>query len=262
MDAMNLEMKHVTLGYKNKEVLSDVDFELRTGDIMCLLGPNGVGKTTLFKALLGFIKPFSGKITLNGTDISEWSRKEFARMVGYIPQTHNTPFPYKVEDVVLFGRTAHLGLLSSPSYKDRIIAGECMEMLGITRLKDRFFTELSGGERQMVIIARALAQQPHFLVMDEPTSNLDFGNQVKVMQKINELKNSSLGIIMATHSPDHAFVFGSKAMFISKGKTLKCGLADETITEERLHSVYGVDVSVFQSPIQNSNSRKVCLPLI
>jgi iron complex transport system ATP-binding protein len=259
---LKLEMKNVTLGYEKKEILSEIDFELQTGDILCLLGPNGVGKTTLLKALLGFIKPFKGTITLNNKDISQWGRKEFAQIVGYIPQTHNTPFPYKVEDVVLFGRTAHLGMLASPSKKDRIIGMECMDMLGIINLKDRYFTELSGGERQMVIIARALAQEPHFLVMDEPTSNLDFGNQVRVMKKINELKNNRLGIVMATHAPDHAFLFGSKAMFISRGKKLVSGIAEETITEEQLREVYGVDVKVFQAPDEHFLNRKVCIPII
>jgi iron complex transport system ATP-binding protein len=260
--SMKLEITNVSLGYGKKTVLSDIDLEVNTGEIVCLIGPNGVGKTTLFKAILGFLKPSSGHIYLNGTDVSRWNHKEFARCIAYVPQAHNTPFPFSVMDVVLFGRTAHLGVFDSPGRKDRIIAEECMELLNISHLKKQPFTQLSGGERQMVIIARALTQQPHFLIMDEPTSNLDFGNQIMVLNQIKELKNQSLGIFMATHSPDHAFLCGSKVVIMHNGHLFSFGDPETIITEESLKEVYGVDVMIFDSPEERTSSRKVCVPMI
>jgi iron complex transport system ATP-binding protein len=259
---MKLEIKNITVGYGKKTVLSGINLEVNTGEIVCLLGPNGAGKTTLFKAILGFFKPSSGAVFLDGIDVSRWKRREFARCIAYVPQAHSTPFPFTVKEVVLFGRTAHLGVFDSPGCKDHHIADECLDLLNITHLKHQLFTQLSGGERQMVIIARALAQQPHFLVMDEPTSNLDFGNQVKVLNQINDFKNNSLGILMATHSPDHAFMCGSKVAIVDNGRLTRFGDPETTITPKNLKDVYGVDVLVFDTPGAPGSTRKVCVPRI
>jgi iron complex transport system ATP-binding protein len=259
---MKLELRNIELGYGKRTVLSDINLEVNTGEIVCLIGPNGVGKTTLFKAILGLKKPTNGSIFLNGIDVSRWNHKEFARCIAYVPQAHNTPFPFSVLDVVLFGRTAHLGSFDSPGRKDRVIADECLDILNISHLRNQPFTQLSGGERQMVIIARALAQQPQFLVLDEPTSNLDFGNQVKVLNHINELKNKSLGIFMATHSPDHAFMCASKVVIVHNGGLMRFGDPETIITEESLKKVYGVDVLVINSPGKHETKRKVCVPMI
>jgi iron complex transport system ATP-binding protein len=259
---MKIEIKNAALGYGKDNILSGVNFEMREGEVVCLLGPNGAGKTTLFKTLLGFLKPLAGEILIDGQSVQNWGNSEFARKIAYVPQTHSTPFPYSVFQVVLFGRASHLGLFGSPGKKDRQIAEKCIEMLGIGHLKHRSFTQLSGGERQLTVIARALAQEPAFLVMDEPTSNLDFGNQVKVLKKINELRDESLGIFIATHSPDHAFLLNAKVLMVCSGKLQCYGEPAEIITETNMKQVYGVDVRVIGAYNDSGFDRNVCLPMI
>ncbi len=254
----NLEFHNTRMGYNGKTVLKEVNFSMSSGEIICILGPNGVGKTTLFKTILGFIPPISGEISLNGKNITDFSPKEFARMVAYVPQSHAIPFPYKVKDIVLFGRTVHMGMFQTPGRKDKRIALEAMELLEIRHLADRSFTELSGGERQMVIFARALAQEARFIILDEPTSNLDYGNQVRVIRKVNELKKQSVGILMATHSPDHALMVASRVIMINEGKLYKSGDPITTITAENLKNIYGIEVSV----LDTCDCGKVCVPVI
>jgi len=253
---MKLEIQNGMFGYAGNAVLKDVNFELNTGEIVCLLGKNGAGKTTLFKSMLGVLKPLSGSILLNGKPIEHWNRPQFARLVGYIPQARSLPFPFTVMDVVLFGRTAHLSAFGSPGKKDRILAEECMDLLHIAHLKNRTFTQLSGGEQQLVIIARALAQQPAFLIMDEPTSSLDFGNQINIIRQVNALKNNALGIMMATHSPDHAFMCNANVAVVHQGTLRKAGHANDIISELVLKEIYGVDVKV--RPLDDT--RLVCVP--
>jgi iron complex transport system ATP-binding protein len=259
---MILEIKNGVLGYGNNTVLSDINLELAMGETVCLLGKNGSGKTTLFKVLLGILKPFSGTILLNGIPIDNWNRKKFAQLVGYIPQARSLPFPFSVLDVVLFGRTAHLSTFTFPGKKDRIIAEECLDMLNISHLRDRIFTQLSGGEQQMVIVARALAQQPAFLIMDEPTSSLDFGNQIKIIKQINSLKNKSLGILMATHSPDHAFMCDANVAILHQKTIWKCGYSNDVITDKILKTIYGVEVKVCTMPSEYITTRRVCVPTV
>jgi iron complex transport system ATP-binding protein len=257
-----LQMKGAGLGYNGRAIVHDVDLEIRSGDILCLLGQNGAGKTTLFRTMLGFIRPVYGTISLDGRDLSRLSPKEVAGLVSYVPQSYAMPFSYKVRDVVLFGRTAHLGMFAAPGNKDRSIAMECLEILDMAHLADRPFNELSGGERQMVIIARALAQEARFMILDEPASNLDYGNQVRVIRKIRELARRSIGVLMATHHPDHAFMTASRVAVLSNGRLCHNGTPDEMLTPETLKSVYGVDVQVFDAPDYGEGTRKVCAPVV
>ncbi|MDR3366299.1 MAG: ABC transporter ATP-binding protein [Prevotellaceae bacterium] len=260
---MTLELKNVTLGYPKKTVLKHVCMELHTGQTICVLGKNGSGKTTLFKSILGILPLLSGEILLNGKSVCRWSRRKFARLVAYVPQARSLPFPFTALDVALFGRTAHLSAFALPARKDRLIAEECMEKLRIDHLKNRIFTQLSGGEQQMVIVARALAQQPAFLVMDEPTSSLDFGNQIKIIRQVNELKSESLGVLMATHSPDHAYMCGADVAVVHGGELRSCGHSSRVITEKMLRDVYGVDVRILTiSGGGGEDGRKICMPII
>ncbi|MGM0471094.1 MAG: ABC transporter ATP-binding protein [Bacillota bacterium] len=260
---MRLDIKEVSCGYQNKIILEDISFTVNTGEILCILGPNGVGKTTLFKTILGFLELKSGQILLDGEDIFTWSRKEFAQAIGYVPQGHTPPFPYRVKDVVVMGRTAHLGSYSSPSYEDKKLVEEIMDSLEISYLKDDIYTEISGGERQLVLIARALAQEPKILIMDEPTSNLDFGNQVKVLKQIKELANQNIGVIMTSHFPNHAFMASTNVLAIGGRNQFKSGKSNQVVTEKLLEEIYQIDVQIdsLDSKVDDGELR-VCVPLI
>ncbi len=259
---MKLELRQVGCGYGDRPVLRRVSFAVTEGEILCLLGPNGVGKTTLFKTILGFLKLQEGTIELDGSDIRQWTRRQFARTIGYVPQAHLPPFPFLVRDVVLMGRTAHLNAFAGPSAADRIIVDQALEQLGIVHLRQRIYTELSGGERQMVLIARALAQQPKLLIMDEPTANLDFGNQIRLLEQINQLARSGLGVIMTTHFPDHAFLCGSQVVLMGPGGELKEGPAERIVTEANLKHAYGIAVKVAEYQDRQGRLVKTCIPLL
>lgn len=265
---MNFNLINSKCGYDTKTVLEDVSLTVKSGEVLCILGPNGTGKTTLFKSILGLLKMQGGKVELDGKDMSTLTRAEVARMIGYIPQAHNPPFPFKVIDVVLMGRTAHLGPFTSPGKADQQIAEEVIETLNIGHLRHKIYTEISGGEKQLVLIARALTQRPSMLVMDEPTAALDFGNQLLVLSHIKKLAGSGLIIVMASHFPDHAFLYASKVILLKKGGVYAVGAPADVITEENLKSLYGVDVKIvstgvhnFQTPIEEREI-KVCVPVL
>lgn len=256
-----LELKEVSCGYGSKTVLSGVSLSVRLGEILCLLGPNGVGKTTLFKTILGFLELQGGEITLDGANIRQWPPKRLAQKIGYVPQAHVPPFPFTVLEVVIMGRTAHLGMFASPSRQDRKLAEDALDALDVGCLKERIYTELSGGERQMVLIARALTQQPEFLVMDEPTANLDFGNQVRVLEQVKRLARQGLGVIMTSHFPDHAFLCSSKVALLEKDNRLTVGEAERVVTEANLKSAYGVNVRIATVLNYCGEQLKTCIPL-
>lgn len=257
---MKLEIKNVVCGYGSNIIIRDTSMSIEKGDVLCLLGPNGVGKTTLFKSILGFLKLFDGEILLGGKNIVDWPRKLFAREVAYVPQVSNTPFPFKVIDVVLMGRNPYLGIFSSPGKRDQEIAEEAMSNLGVTGLKDKLYSEISGGEKQLVLIARALAQKPGFLVLDEPTANLDFGNQIKVLKEIRKLADQSLGIVMTTHYPDHVFICGTEVAMIKDGILHSIGSPEFMVTKETLKEIYGVNVSVENIELTNGYQTRICVP--
>jgi len=261
-EKITIEIRGAGLGYNGRAILHGIDLEIVAGDIVCLLGQNGAGKTTLFRTMLGFIRPVYGSVMLAGREVSSLSARQIARMVSYVPQSYVMPFPYKVSDVVLFGRSVHLGLFASPGSRDRKIAAECLDLLGMGHLFSRPFNELSGGERQMVIIARSLAQEARFMILDEPASNLDYGNQVRVIRKIRELAGRSIGILMATHHPDHAFMAASRVAVLSGGTLSHNGSPEAMLTPETLRHVYGVEVDVFDTPPNGHASRRVCAPVV
>jgi iron complex transport system ATP-binding protein len=259
--AMTLEVDGLCCGYGGREVLRGVSFTVARGEIVCLLGPNGAGKTTLFKAILGFLRPGAGRVTVDGRDTRSWGRREFARTVAYIPQSHVPPFPFTVEDVVAMGRTAYLGAFGSPGPDDSRIAREAMESLGILGLRNRPYTEISGGERQMALIARAIAQDASFLVMDEPTSNLDFGNQMLVLRQVRALAARGLGVVMTSHAPNHAFLCSDKVLLMGP-RGIAAGAPEEVITEASMKEVYGVEVRLAESPGRRGSRVKSCVPVL
>lgn len=239
---------------------SDINLSLADGEIMCLLGPNGCGKTTFLKCLNNLMQLEEGSILVDDHDIRAMRRPEIARAIGYVPQVHQPAFPFTVLDAVLVGRAAHLGLLESPSEEDVRIAEEALDILDISYLKEKPYTEISGGERQLVVFARVVAQQPSLLLLDEPTSHLDFGNQVRLLCVVEKLAATGLPIIMTSHFPDHVFMVANKVALMKDGAILDCGSPDFIVSETNLEHVYGIPVSI--QYIDGPVGRKICIPVL
>lgn len=257
---MKLELKNLSCGYGQNNVVNNISFAISAGEVIGLLGANGCGKTTLIKTILGLLPAHGGEVLLNGNNIKSWKPAQIARVIGYIPQFHTPPFPFHVLDVVLMGRTAHIKPFSSPSKNDVWIAEHALELLDISYLKNRIYTEISGGERQLVLIARALAQNPQVLIMDEPTSSLDFGNQIKVLSHIQQLAQMNIAVLMSCHFPEHAFLYSTRVVLLNEGRILHSGAPEEAITSERLKILYGVDVEIVTVKTRFNNEIKVCVP--
>ncbi len=258
---MKLEANNLACGYGRRKIIQHISFSVASGETLCLLGPNGVGKTTLFKTLLGLLKPIEGTVLVDGRDRLTYSVQEMAKLIAYVPQAHTPPFPFTAEEVVALGRTAHLGIFSSPKKADYRIAHEAMAALGVTYLAGKVYTQISGGEQQMIMIARALAQQPRFLVLDEPSSNLDFGNQAQVMSKINGLRQQGMGVIMTTHNPDHAFMCATKTLLILDDDSSKSGEGHGIITKENLRKAYHIETCIGYLTDEDGARVKTCAPL-
>ena len=258
---MKLEVRELAAGYGARTVIHNVSFTLASGEVLCLLGPNGVGKTTLFKALLGFLPLQSGEIFLDGSPLWYRDRKRLAANIAYVPQSHEPPFPYKVLDVVVLGAIGRIGPFQSPSKKEYAKAQEILQHLEVDYLQNSIYTEISGGERQMVLIARALMQQPKLLVMDEPTSSLDFGNQMRILRRIQLLAQQGMGVIMTSHFPDHAFLCCTKAAIMSRDIPFRVGRVEEIVTEQTLGHAYGIQVRILTTQ-EDSCDIKTCVPLL
>ena len=259
---MTLEVNHLCCGYADKVIASDISFSVQSGEVLCILGPNGVGKSTLFKSMLNLIPSLGGEICINAESIHSWSRKRLATVLGYVPLASSTPFPFSVREMVAMGRTAHLGAFSFPSKGDWQQVDQALHRLGIAQLAERRFTELSGGEKQMVLIARAIAQAPALLAMDEPTASLDFGNQVAVLRQVRQLATDGFGIIMITHSPEQAFLCASKVLLFRRNKPCLFGSVEEVVTEANLRDAYGVDVQIHQIGERDGQPVHSCTPVV
>jgi len=257
---MRLEARHLDFGYASRRVGTDACLTLDRGEILCLLGPNGSGKTTLFRTLLGLLPSQGGSVLIDGEGIEAKSRGAVSRRLSYVPQAHAVFFPYTVDEIVLMGRTPHVGLLSAPSRRDRQAAGMAMERMGIDSLADATFARLSGGERQLVLIARALAQEAPLVVMDEPTASLDFGNRLRVLRHLRGLRESGIGVLLATHDPDQAFLCADRVALLHRGRLEPAGAPVEMITTPNLARIYGEDVRIERIATRAGGERHVCIP--
>ena len=253
---MRLEALHLGFGYPGKPVGRDVDLAVDAGEVVCLLGPNGSGKTTLFKTLLGLLPAQAGEVRIAGRPLLDLPRVEIARQIAYVPQAHAAHFPYAVLDMVLMGRTAHLGPFAQPGPRDRAAALEALTTLGIADLAAADYTRISGGQRQLALIARALAQAAPLIVMDEPTASLDFGNQALVLREVRALAARGYGIVLSTHDPDHAFACARRVALLHGGRLMAQGAPAEVLTAARLEQVYGVPVLVERL----ASGHTVCAP--
>lgn len=258
---MKLFVSHAEYHYDVEKThgFRDINFTLEQAGIMTILGPNACGKTTLLKCLDRLLKLDNGIISINDKDLNSLSRVEIARAIGYVPQFHQPSFAFSVLDAVLVGRAPHIGFLDFPKKSDIAIAKEALETMGISYLMDTPYTQLSGGERQMVLLARILAQEPSLLLLDEPTSHLDFGNQIRLLTTLQKLSNSDLPIIMTSHFPDHAFLVSNKVALMQNGELIDVGTPSEIITERNLEKVYKIRVKVINVDV--GVNRTICVPI-
>jgi iron complex transport system ATP-binding protein len=228
------------------------------GELVGMLGPNGAGKSTLFRCILGLEKNYCGKVFLDGTEIEKQSSEALARRIAYVPQTHYPSFNYCAFDMVLMGTAAQGREGAQPNESQKENARAAMEQLGITRFAERGFRELSGGEQQLVLIARALAQKATLLVMDEPTANLDYGNQLRVLSQIKELSRCGYGVILSTHNPDHAFLFADRVLAIHDHRLAASGTPADVLTEDLIKRLYNVEVRLRR----DEHGVFSCVPLV
>ena len=252
-----IETHAMAYGHPDRTLGRDINLTVNGGEVLCVLGPNGGGKTTLFRTLLGLLPVHEGSISLRGKPLQDCTPVECARVMAYVPQAGNSYFAFTVRDVVLMGRTAHLGLFARPGLRDVDTANVALTELNITHLADKTFTQISGGERQLVLIARALAQEALLLVMDEPTASLDFANQALILHEIVRLKTSGRSVLFCTHDPDHALQCADRALLLHRGNVLALGSPREVITAANLKTLYGVDVELIESP---SRGQPFCRP--
>ncbi len=236
------EMSDVHFSYRRQSALAGVTVAAHKGEVLALLGPNGSGKTTLLKILLGFFRPQSGSVVFDGCSLATVKPGELAMRVAYVPQVHREAFGYTVEDVVLMGRLPHKAFFAPYSAEDRHISRQAMAGLRIVHLAGKPYTEISGGERQLTLIARAMAQGAEIFIMDEPVNGLDYGNQVRLLESIKRLSEDGITFILTTHNPDHAFWVADKVALFKQGKVVAQGTPERIITEEALQELYGVSV--------------------
>ena len=256
--------ENISFAYKKEHlILNDISLEVNSGEIVCVLGPNGTGKTTMLRCLLGFNKPSKGKITIDGKQMHELGVKNRAKCLAYVPQYSSISFPYTLKEFVLMGITAYISYGMPFSKVDYDFAIKTIDRLGISHISDSLYNELSGGQKQMVLLARALTQDAKILIMDEPTANLDYSNQVKMLETIKQLVNEGYGILMTSHFPDHAFLTESRVILMKGGKKLYDGNPDEIITTESLTNLYQTNVEVSEINIKAyEKSIKVCVPIL
>ncbi len=258
MSVPRLAVDELSYGYRGHAVGRHISFAVRAGEVLCVLGRNGEGKSTLFKTILGLLPPHGGTVRVDGEPISGWPARRRALSFGYVPQNGGGTFPFTVAELVLMGRTAHRGPFRAPSAADRAAAEKAIASLGIGHLAAREWQRVSGGERQLALVARALAQDPRILVLDEPTASLDFGNQVRVLDAVRGLAETrGLSVLLSTHHPEHAFACADRVAVLADGQLLRIGPPAEVVTAETLRACYAVEVSVL--PIADGRYR-VCVP--
>ncbi len=257
---MSIQIKKLCGGYNNKDVCSSISFCLREGEITALVGPNGSGKTTLLKLILGLLKKTDGSIIIDNKDSSEYSQREYSKILAYIPQYYSIEFSVSVLDMVVMGRNNSIQGFSMPKPEDIMYARNVLKKLRMDHLENEYYESLSGGWKQMVLIARAVCQNARVLVMDEPTSSLDYFNQSLVIDTIGELSKNGYSILISSHDLNQPNYYAHKTIILKDGKTLAYGFTNEILTQENLSKAYGVDIEVLTTKDNKNANRTFFLP--
>jgi len=250
-----IKVENLHFGYKKQDVLKGVDLELYKGEVVSLLGPNGCGKSTLMKLMLKLLDT-KASISLNGKSLKEYSHKEISGHIAYIPQYHNVPFNYSVIEMVVMGRISKLGFFATPSAKDYKIAREALKRAGILELEERPFGQLSGGQKQLVLLARAIAQEVNIFFMDEPVNGLDYGNQIRLLELIDSLAKDGYTFLKTTHYPDHALLISSRIVVMDRGIIIEDGSPEDVIHSKMITDVYGIKAEII-----THDEHKRCVPI-
>jgi len=248
-----IKINQVYFSYGNTPVLHNIDLLIQEGEMVALLGPNGSGKTTLIKLLSGVLRPTAGDIHLNGSILGRMKRKQVAQCVAVVPQEFSMPFAFSLREVVLLGRTPFLSLFSDEGEQDRRVVQQAIELIGLASLKDRFFNELSGGERQKAILAMALAQEPKVLLLDEPTAHLDINHQMEILELVKRLnREQGVTVIAAIHDLNLAAIYFDRLILLKDGRIFTDGNPETLLTAETIEEVFAASVHVTQHPITKS----------
>ena len=252
-----MSVQGLSFAYGEHEVLHNISFSVDYGEFLSVLGPNGVGKSTLFRCMLGLLAPSAGGAYVDGRAVADMSARQLAYAIAYIPQSHSPVFNFSVFDMVLMGTTAQTGSFASPGKRQRSLANKALRRLGIEHLSDRGYANLSCGERQLVLIARAIAQQAKVLVMDEPSASLDFGNRLRVMRTVRDLTQDGYAVIQSTHDPEQAYMYSDRILALHGGRVAAFGTPKETLNADLVSALYGVDVEVCS---MREDAIRVCVP--
>jgi iron complex transport system ATP-binding protein len=252
-----LDVRGLAFGFRGRRVGEGIGFTLSAGETLAVLGGNGAGKTTLFRTILGLLPALAGDVDLDGVPLALLGSAERAKRIAYVPQQHAPAYAFTVTEAVLMGRASHLSAFARPGPRDRAAAREALATLRIDALAGRPVTQISGGERQLVMIARALAQEAPVLVLDEPTSSLDFGNRLRVLRELDRLRARGMTILFSTHEPDQALAHADRALLLAGGRALALDAVERALTPENIERLYGTPVRLTRVGAR----RYACVPL-
>lgn len=252
-----LEIKNLNFYYGDNHILKNISFSAESSSLWGLMGPNGSGKTTFFKCILGLLKHTGSQIKINNIDLKKINTPKLAKLISYVPQEHKPPFPFTVREIVLMGRSPHMGGIFGLKKEDYNEAEKAIDMVDIADIADKPVTALSGGQRQLTLIARSIAQNSPVMILDEPTSALDFNNQINIWKILKKLAELGKLIIACSHDPNHLLWFAENTLVIKNGEILASGKTEDIITNRLLKEIYGSEYNIL-----NYGSNKIIQPVL
>lgn len=254
-----LQVQNLRFAYpKGRDLFQNVCMDVNKGEIFSILGKNGAGKTTFLNCIMGLLAPLEGQILVNGQNLKQCSSQDLAKQIAYVSQAHNLAYDYPVREFVVMGRAPYISVFKRPKKSDYQLVDEVMERLNITHLRNKIYTQMSGGERQLVSIARALVQEPDLLILDEPTNHLDYGNQLRMLELIQNLAKTGIAIMMTCHMPDYVLMLNEKVGILQEDGSFISGDTKSIVTQEALERLYKTKIPMLY--VQEAG-RQVCIPV-